>query len=644
MLSTTGCRESGRQAGAFPRNILTSGPSPTGGSLQELDPEMIKMRWVPPAWRQWWAIGLYLLILVAIFWLYRRYLFYRFNLKAALVLEQKEKERIRHLDEVRTRFFANISHEFRTPLTLISGPVEDLLKHASLEKKQRRDLEMVRRNVQRLQQMTNQLMDLSKLESGTVKLMVSKGDAGKFVRSVASSFISLAESRNIRYRMEISQLPEDLYFDADKLEKIICNLLSNALKFTPEGGGVEISLNCVEKNGTGKNRYLTLRVSDSGRGMTKEQEQRIFDRFYSEGRLHQDDPEGIGIGMSLVREMVELYRGNIRVNSAPGKGSAFEIELPASGSLFAREEISGSEVTFPKVQQGVPDSRSAGAFTAGLEESGDESPGGAAKEIPLILLVEDNLDLRSYIKGHLEDGMMVLEAENGRIALELALEQIPDLVISDLMMPEMDGVTLLQELRSDDRTCHIPFFMLTARADMSSKIESFEEGTDEYIEKPFHPEELKARIGGILNRRMKLVEHYRREFLQEPGIFINKHFGENFMNRVIGCIQTELSNQDFSVSLLSEKMHMSRVQLYRKIRGTTGFSPVEFIRNIRVKAAAELFRETDLNVTQVMLEVGYGSPSYFAECFRGVFGCNPSEYRGSQIERPAAARGREEGM
>ena len=612
--------------------------------LIEDNPELIKIRYVPPASRQWWAIGLYVLVLVAIFWLYRHYLFYRFNLKAALVLEQKEKERIRHLDEVRTRFFANVSHEFRTPLTLISGPVEDLLKHASLEEKHRRDLEMARRNVHRLQQMTGQLLDLSKLESGTVKLKVSKGNLGEFVKSIASSFISLSESRNILYRMEIPQLPEDLYFDADKLEKIICNLLSNALKFTPVGGRVDLSLECVEKNEAGKNHYLNLRVTDSGRGMTEEQEQRIFDRFYSEGRLHQDDPEGIGIGMSLVREMVDLYRGSIRVKSEPGKGSSFELELPASAPLFAMEEISDSLVTPPKAKQRVPHSRPTDILLPGLEEPGDEGPGGAEKEIPLILLVEDNLDLRNYIIGHLEDGMKVLEAENGRIGLELAREQIPDLVISDLMMPEMDGVTLLQELRSDDRTCHIPFFMLTARADIASKIESFEKGTDEYIEKPFHPEVLKARIVGILNRRINLVEHYRREFLQDPGVFLNQHFGENFLNRVIECIRTDLSNQDFGVSILSEKMHMSRVQLYRKISSTTGFSPVEFIRNIRVKAAAELFSKTDLNVTQVMLEVGYGSPSYFAECFRGVFGCNPSEYRGSQTERPAAARGREEGM
>ena len=610
--------------------------------VTEASPGGIRMRWVPPAWRQWWAIGLYLLALVAIFWLYRQYLYYRFNLKAALDLERKEKERIRQLDEARTRLFANISHEFRTPLTLISGPVEDVMTNASLKEKQRRDLEMVRRNVQRLQQMTNHLMDLSKLESGTVKLEVTKGDPGKFVRSIASSFISLAERRGIHYRMEISQTPEDLYFDADKLEKIINNLLSNAFKFTPDGGKVEIILTSAEKNGAHKDRRLTLRVTDSGRGMTEEQEQRVFDRFYSEGRLHQDDPEGIGIGMSLVKELVDLYRGTIRVNSEPGKGSSFEIDFPAAGSLFAPDEISDSPATRRKVQS--PESRPAtpGPRLPGLEYSGNDSRKESVKEAPLILLVEDNDDLRNYIVGHLEEGTKIMEAENGRIALELAREQIPDMVISDLMMPEMDGVTLLQELRSDDRTCHIPFFMLTARADMASKIESFQKGTDEYIEKPFHPEELKARVWGMLNRRMNLVEHYRREFLQDPGSFINHCCGENFMNRVMGCIRTELSNQEFSVSMLSEKMHVSRVQLYRKISATTGFSPVEFIRNIRVKTAAELFAESDLNVTQVMLEVGFGTPSYFAECFRGVFGCNPSEYRSSRIEKPAAERGKSE--
>jgi DNA-binding response OmpR family regulator len=286
--------------------------------------------------------------------------------------------------------------------------------------------------------------------------------------------------------------------------------------------------------------------------------------------------------MSMVRDLVDLYRGTIRVVSEPGLGSSFLVTLPAAKSQFDPEEISEFPPREFELQSEKDPSKQ--AKLSGSENAEEKRGKKKAGETPMILIVEDNDDLRDYIVGHLEEGTEILEAANGRVALELASERIPDLVISDLMMPEMDGVSLLQELKSDDHTCHIPFFMLTARDDLAIKTESFQKGTDEYTEKPFYPEELKARVWSMLNQRMKLVEHYRREFLQDPVLFINRRCEENFMNRIIECIRAELSNEEFSVSMLSKQMHISRVQLYRKVSAMTGFSPVEFIRNIRVQS------------------------------------------------------------
>ena len=602
--------------------------------VTEENPETIQMRWIPPVWRQWWSLLLYLMGLVFIFWLYRQYLYRRFNLKAALEMEQKEKERIYRHDEFRSRFFSNISHEFRTPLTLISGPVEDVLKETYLKEKHRRNLEMVLRNVHRLQRLTSQLLELSKLESGRDKLTVMQGDLGAFVRNVASSFLSLAETRNMTYRMEIGPLPEETCFDSDKLEKIINNLLSNAFKFTPDRGTIECNLEFSCRKSSDSERFVTFRVKDSGRGMTEEQMNRVFERFYSEERVHGDDIEGSGIGMSLVKELVELYRGRIWVDSAPGEGTTFEVELPAVRSLFVRDEIIGKPVTTESQQ----DRKNHFGQETGItpETRQDQA---IEKGSSLVLLVEDNNDMRNYLISHLSDRFQILGAENGLQALEIARDRIPDLVVSDLKMPEMDGMRLLEELRREERTSHIPFIMLTAQAEKVIRMESYRKGTDEHIEKPFDPEELKIRISGILNRQRELLEYFRNEFFKNPEVSIPSHYNDDFMKRLFRCIRSELSNPEFNVIALSEALHLSRVQLYRKVHAMTGFTPVDYIKNIRLKAAAKLLHESDLNVTQVMFEVGFVTPSHFAKSFRRKFGCNPSEYMLVHRKLPDSERG-----
>ncbi len=583
----------------------------------------ISMRLLPPPWRNWWAICIYAFFFAFFLWLYRRYLFYRFNLQAALKLERAEKEQISHLDQVRSRFFANISHEFRTPLTLIAGPLEELIENGKLSSKESSSLHLMQRNVNRLHQLIRQLLEMARLEAGASRLSVAPGSFSELVKGLAASYQSLAEKRSMNYVCRVSDDPEQLYFDSDKVEKILTNLISNALKFAGEGSRVEVELSyhsCSKEICT-----AVVKVSDSGPGMEEEELAHIFDRFFRAANTHKSDQEGSGIGLALVKDLVELYRGEIRVESSPGEGSCFTVELPAGKSQFRKNEVAVSDTN--------PENRGIEALFAGENmerdepgKDGQKMQGTAYDSLPLVLLAEDNADLRSFITTRLSGQMSMLEAENGRIALELAIKKQPDLVVSDLMMPEMDGAELVEALRNDERTCHIPLIMLTARADMESRLDCFEKGSDAFMEKPFSIEELQTRIHALIRRRRSLQERSLQAFLPPSADQDNPSFSDLFLEKLASCMQKGLLDPALNVEELSRKMSMSRVQLYRKVSHLTGYNPGELIRNTRLEAAARMFRNGHDNVIRVMLEVGYNNASNFASIFKKRFGQNPSEY------------------
>jgi DNA-binding response OmpR family regulator/anti-sigma regulatory factor (Ser/Thr protein kinase) len=468
------------------------------------------------------------------------------------------------------------------------------------------------------------LLDLSKLETGNLKLEVSEGDLTGFIRTIVLSFLSLAESKRISYEYDLQDVSALCFYDEDKIEKIMTNLISNALKFTPEGGSVMVTLGYSREKDVASGPHAEIRVKDTGPGIPDDEKEKIFDRFYQVSSSDSRDHEGSGIGLALASELVNLYRGEIHVESEVGKGSTFTVILPVSrehfreGEIVAVSEKPHKTKFFDDHERVLQEAAESDVQKNAVKEKD--------KDRPVILIVEDNVDLRKYISGNLFRHYQILEAENGREGLKKAIESIPDLIISDVMMPEMDGMEMCHQLKTDERTNHIPVIMLTARADMGSKIEGLETGADDYIIKPFDAEELRVRVKNLIEQRKKLRERYRKEFLTDPAGHEIPPPEDEFLVRVLDCTKKHLKESEFNVEQLGKELHLSRAQLYRKVLALTDYTPNEFIRNIRLKMAARMFLEGHRNVTSVLYTVGFNTPSHFTESFRELFGINPSDY------------------
>ncbi len=537
-------------------------------------------------------------------------------------LEQKNLQ-IMEMDQMKTRFFSNVSHEFRTPLTLIIGPLEDILSKEDLTEKNRVTMERMHRNAVRLLGLINQLLDLSKLDAGSMKLEMSESDILRFSRLITSSFQPLAERKNIQYKVDISAWDYATYFDMDKLEKILTNLLSNAFKYTPQGGEVNCRIS-IESKGRNKDQdFLNIRISDSGPGIPAELLDKIFDRFYQVEGSWQRSGGGTGIGLSLTRELVGLQHGQIKVESAEGRGSSFTIVIPLGKEHLAQQEYLIAE------KEDLEDAGvanvvlvSGGYENRQTEDVGMEEKDGKAK----ILVVEDSEDVRAHLHEHLEDQFSMLEAFDGEEGLSMATETIPDLVITDLMMPGMDGVELCRRLKTDERTSHIPVIMLTAKATVESRIEGLETGADAYMTKPFNMRELLTRLKNLIEQRKQLRERFSKETDLSPSDIAVTSVDERFLNKAIKIIEDNLGDCDFDVTAMTGEIGMSRMQLFRKLKALTGQTPSEFIRTIRLKRAAQLLRKKFGNVAEITYEVGFNNLSYFAKCFRELYGVSPSEF------------------
>jgi len=592
----------------------------------------------PPWWRSDLVIGLYILLFITGLLGIIRWRTWKL-LNDRKILEQQVKQRthdieekdrhILEMDRMKTRFFANISHEFRTPLTLIISPLEEIIARRKQDDPELKKLGIIRRNSQRLLSLVNQLLDLSKLDSGKLKLELVKANVVRNLKLTCASFISLAEKNRIRYSYHLPEIEYVTYFDAGKLETILINLISNAFKYTPREGSIECYARIEEVNTESDDDQvpvrLTVSVIDSGPGIEPEKLKRIFDRFYQGDEQHQTEGGGSGIGLSLTRELVELIHGEITVSSEPGKGSCFEVIIPLGkehlkeSEYLIREETleEGPHMLYPTSQLIHP------------EESDEEAQeGGAiqAKESIHLLIVEDNDDLRSYLKEQLQSTYTIVEAAAGDEGLSRALKHIPDLIITDVMMPVMDGIELCKRLKSNERTSHIPVIMLTAKADFDSRISGLETGADDYILKPFQIRELRTRVFNLIRQRNMLRERFsgNMEAIAED-IALNS-YDVKFIRRVTEVVEDHLTDLEFDVRKLQEKSGMSHTQLYRKLHALTGLSPSRFIRHLRLKRAAKLLEQRYGSVTQVAFEVGFGNLSYFTKCFRKQFGISPSEY------------------
>lgn len=562
-----------------------------------------------------------IITLLAVFQSFRsRQQLKRQEAELSLQLKQAEAEQLVELDRMKSIFFANISHEFRTPLTLILGPIKqarDAAKHLPgfADNKGAVNvpllhLDIIQRNAMRLKQLINQLLDLSKLESGKMKLSVAQGNIVQLIRAITFSFESLAERKSIAFE---TRFPEEIphsYFDSDKLNDIIINLLSNAFKFTPEGGNIQF----LAKDQNGK---LHIQIRDSGKGIPQKELDKIFNRFYQvEGTEHQ----GTGIGLSLVKELTQLHKGIIRVESEEGVGTSFFIEIPYESNAYTEEEKVQIQST-PEVQ--VPAETLTALKTSGqLTHSGDTAN---TSEAPIALIIEDNPDLRVYISEYLKDRFRVHLATNGEEGLKRAIELVPDIIISDVMMPKMDGFELSEAIKKEEKTSHIPIILLTAKAGQEHKIEGLQTGADDYLTKPFDGKELQVRIDNLIEQRRRLREKFSGQLKIRPSQVSFSSVDQQFLEQVMHHIEANMGNEQFSVEDLAGLVNFSRSQLHRKLKAICDKSPVELIRNFRLTRAKEMLEQKAGTVSEIAYEVGYSNLSYFSSSFKKAFGQLPSE-------------------
>jgi signal transduction histidine kinase/DNA-binding response OmpR family regulator/ligand-binding sensor domain-containing protein len=584
----------------------------------------------PPWWRSPGAFALYVVLMLGLLAIAYEVRLKQLRLKQQVEMEHFQSERLAEVDKLKSRFFANVSHEFRTPLTLITGPIEDLLS-SSGEPATRRKLDLIRNNAQKVLNLVTQLLDFSRLESGAMKLQVASYDIVRFLHRTTMSFESWAERNGINLRFQCEAESANGFFDGDKLEKIVDNLLSNALKFTATGGAVDVLVRFTSppdrpragltplslqggELGRG-NESIEITVSDTGPGISAEHLPHIFDRFYRADETHTT--EGTGIGLALTKELIDLHHGAIAVKSAPGKGSEFTLTLPIKKSAYREDEIAGPQ---PEVRRHELHPVLGSSKRPGYQRS---TPPAEGK--PIVLIVEDNADLRLYIREYLEAEYSVREAVDGKEGFERAAETVPDIVISDVMMPEMDGLELCRALKHDVRTSHVPVILLTARAGTDSKIEGLEAGADDYLTKPFDSKELAVRVHNLIEQRLQLRKKFSDTVVLKPGEVKVASQEDAFLKRLMEAVEERIDDENFSVEELGVALNMSRVQLHRKVTALTNLSAGEFIRSMRLHRAMDLLKCRAGSVSEVAFRVGFKDPSHFSKRFHEHFGVTPSD-------------------
>lgn len=577
----------------------------------------------PPLQRTWWAYSLYVGLVIAIIIATVQWRSVRLkNDKVALeriIVDRtaevtRQAEKLKEMDRTKSHFYANISHEFRTPLTLILGPLEEELKKRP--QAERGQLNLVKRSAGRLLELVNQLLDLSKLDAGKMELRVGPHKLTEFLSVLAASFESWAEHKNIQFIKNIYVSEETVWYDQDKVEKIITNLLANAFKFTPSGGTVLLDVASRSSKG---NETLIVTIADTGNGIPREEQEQIFSPFYQIRQGYEGQESGTGLGLSLVKELAHLHHGEVALKSAVNEGTTFVITLPVNKPMFATEQLdaasSKSQLITPENFEEI--------FSEELDSTESENPN---EEKDTVVVVEDNPDLRSFITSVLESDYRVFGARNGEEGIDLALQKIPSLVLTDLMMPKLDGMRVTERLKTDERTSHIPVILLTAKHESRARINGFQLGADDYLTKPFSSEELLVRIANLINQRKRLSILFRERTLVTPTPTQEISLDDKFLLKVREIVEDQLADTNLSVDRLADSMFMSRTQLLRKLKALTGLSPNEFIKDIRLKRAADMIRQRSDSITQIGYRVGFNDQSYFTKCFKKQFGVTPTEY------------------
>ncbi len=578
------------------------------------DETSIKINVLPPFWRTKYAYFIYVFFILSLIVLSWKVIQERERLKHHIELEKEKAARDRELDLMKIRFFTNISHEFRTPLSLILSPVDKLIKQTE-DPGSKQHLQLISRNAHRLLMLINQLLDYRKMEVGQLRLKPVYEDIISFSKEVSLSFSDVSENKDIKFSFYSNVNKLKVFFDRDKLEKILLNLLSNAFKFTEEKGKIDLIINVNENNKSDEKVNVEINVKDTGIGIPKDQQEKIFIRFFQNDLPDNILNPGSGIGLSITSEFVKLHGGTISIESEVNKGSCFTVHLPLLKQEKASITINPNPV---KEEIELPERPVTIEKTVINQDNG---------RLQHLLLVEDNEDFRFYLKDNLNQNYRVTETRNGKEAWEEVLKDIPDLIISDVMMPEIDGFELCALIKKDKRTCHVPVILLTAKASSDNKVEGFEIGADDYLAKPFYFEILESRIRNLLRQREKLREVFRKQLIVEPSEISITSLDEKLLQKAFELMEKNISNPEFTVSELSSELGMSRAHLYQKLIAITGKSPIEFIRTIRLKRAAQMLAKSQLSVSEIAYDVGFNNPKLFTKHFKNEYGITPSRYQ-----------------
>lgn len=568
---------------------------------------------VLPIWyKTWWALLIFFATFAGFITFVFRFFWMRKSMEAQLEIERRDKEHQEEINQMKMRFFINISHELRTPLTLILTPLQEIINKIS-DRWTRNQLEYIQRNANRLLHLVNQLMDYRRAEFGVFELKAKKGNAHQLIQDNFLFYDKLARHKKITYTLHSELEDKEVLFDANYLELIVNNLLSNAFKYTESGQSITVTLK--EENG-----WLLLQVSDTGIGIPINKQGKIFERFYQIESEHV----GSGIGLSLVQRLIELHHGRIELDSEENKGSTFSVYLPQDLSVYKPSELASNNEQNEEEQ--VYSTNSKAMYFIDTEKVENESVESGDKKRGTILIVEDNNEIRRYLSNGLADLFNTLEAGNGEEALEKLKDNEVDVIVTDVMMPVMDGIKLCKNVKQNIRTCHIPVIILSAKTDIKDQMEGLQMGADDYIPKPFSLAILTTKIQNMMRTRRRMLDKYAKSLEVEPEKITFNAMDEALLKRAMAIVEKNMDNIEFSTDEFAREMNMSRSNLHLKLKAITGESTIDFIRKIRFNEAAKLLKDGRYTVAEVSTMVGFNTPSYFATSFKKYFGCLPTEY------------------
>lgn len=568
---------------------------------------------VLPIWyKTWWALLIFFATFAGFITFVFRFFWMRKSMEAQLEIERRDKEHQEEINQMKMRFFINISHELRTPLTLILTPLQEIINKIS-DRWTRNQLEYIQRNANRLLHLVNQLMDYRRAELGVFELKAKKGNAHQLIQDNFLFYDKLARHKKITYTLHSELEDKEVLFDANYLELIVNNLLSNAFKYTESGQSITVTLK--EENG-----WLLLQISDTGIGIPINKQGKIFERFYQIESEHV----GSGIGLSLVQRLIELHHGRIELDSEENKGSTFSVYLPQDLSVYKPSELASNNEQNEEEQ--VYSTNSKAMYFIDTEKVENESVESGDKKRGTILIVEDNNEIRRYLNNGLADLFNTLEAGNGEEALEKLKDNEVDVIVTDVMMPVMDGIKLCKNVKQNIRTCHIPVIILSAKTDIKDQMEGLQMGADDYIPKPFSLAILTTKIQNMMRTRRRMLDKYAKSLEVEPEKITFNAMDEALLKRAMAIVEKNMDNIEFSTDEFAREMNMSRSNLHLKLKAITGESTIDFIRKIRFNEAAKLLKDGRYTVAEVSTMVGFNTPSYFATSFKKYFGCLPTEY------------------